>query len=386
MKILMINVVCGIRSTGRICTDIADALTEQGHEVKIAYGRESVPDKYQKYAVRIGSEFGVNMHGVKARLFDESGFGSKLDTIKLVRWIKEYDPEVIHLHNLHGYYINIEVLFDYLRVCGKKVIWTLHDCWSFTGHCAYFDFAGCDNWKTGCLSCSQRRDYPGSYVSRAGKNWLKKKRILNGVPNMTIVTPSRWLADIVKQSYLSRYRVAVINNGVVTSVFTHTESDIKYRYGIAGKKIVLGVAAVWDKRKGLNYMVEAAEKLGGDYQVVIIGVTEEQKSTLPESVIGILRTNSIEELVQWYSAAEVFINPTLEDNYPTTNLEAIACGTPVVTFSTGGSPESAQIYGATVEKGDIDGMCSAIRSMNFTRSKDVPTVSDMVNEYIGLYM
>lgn len=175
MKVLMINVVCGIRSTGRICTDIADALTAQGHEVKIAYGRETVPEKYQKYAVKIGSDFGVKLHGLRARLFDGAGFGSKSDTKKFIEWVKEFDPDVIHLHNIHGYYINIEVLFDCLRTCGKKIIWTLHDCWAFTGHSALCDAVQCTKWKKGCKKCPQIKEYPKSYIDRSKKNWIKKE-------------------------------------------------------------------------------------------------------------------------------------------------------------------------------------------------------------------
>ncbi len=385
MKFLMINVMCGIRSTGRICTDIADALTAQGHVVKIAYGRENVPDRYQKYAVRIGSEFGTKLHGLKARTLDGAGFGSRTDTEKFVCWIKEYDPDVIHLHNLHGYYINLEVLFKYLMTCGKKIVWTLHDCWSFTGHCAYFDFVNCDKWKKGCHSCTQYRDYPASFICHSERNWKVKKSLFSNIPNLTIVTPSQWLAEMVKQSYMGNYPVKVINNGVDVFVFKHTESDIKERYGITDKKVVLGVAAIWDRRKGLGYMCELSEKLGNIYQIVVIGITEEQKRNLPANVIGILRTNSVTELVEWYSAADVFVNPTLEDNYPTTNLEAIACGTPVVTFMTGGSPESAEIYGTAVEKGNVDGMCVAIREAAFVKEKNVPSVADMVKEYIELY-
>ena len=152
MKVLMINSVCGIRSTGRICTDIAEELEKQGHDVKIAYGRETVPEKYQKYAVRIGTDLDVKLHGIKTRLFDRHGFGSKRATKKFIKWVEEYDPDVIHLHNLHGYYINIKILFDYLKKANKKVVWTLHDCWAFTGHCTHFDFVGCNKWKCKCCT------------------------------------------------------------------------------------------------------------------------------------------------------------------------------------------------------------------------------------------
>ena len=175
MKVLMINVVCGIRSTGRICTDLATLLESQGHEVKIAYGREQVPEQYEKYAVRIGSDLNVKLHVLKARLFDGCGFGSKKATEYFIDWVKQYDPDVIHLHNIHGYYINVEVLFRYLRTCGKKIIWTLHDCWAFTGHCAYFDYTSCERWKTECRGCLGKVDYPSCRgFSRAKKNYQRK--------------------------------------------------------------------------------------------------------------------------------------------------------------------------------------------------------------------
>lgn len=381
----MINVMCGIRSTGRICTDIADTLAAQGHEVKIAYGRETVPEKYQKYAVRIGSDFGVRLHGFRARLCDGVGFGSKSDTKKFIAWVKDFDPDVIHLHNLHGYYINIEVLFDYLRICGKRIIWTLHDCWAFTGHCAYFDYVECEKWMSGCQACPQKSEYPKSVSDRSQENWKKKKELFTGIPNMTLVTPSQWLADLVEQSYMSEYEVRVIHNGVDTDTFKPTSSDIMNRYGIVNKKVVLSVAAIWDRRKGLDYMIELASLLGNEYKVVVIGITEEQRKTLPENVLGILRTNSVQELVEWYSAAEVFVNPTLEDNYPTTNLEAIACGTPVITFDTGGSPESASIYGCVIKKGNLKDLAITINSNKYHKGRADISARTTVEKYILVF-
>ena len=205
MKVLMINVVCGIRSTGRICTDLATALEAQGHEVKIAYGRENVPEQFQKYAVRIGTDLDVKLHGLRARLLDGAGFGSKRATKKFIEWVKEYDPDVIHLHNIHGYYINVEVLFKYLKSCSKKIIWTLHDCWAFTGHSAYCDAVQCDRWKTGCYECPQISEYPRSVVDRSKLNWKKKREMFTGIPNMILVTPSQWLAGLVKESFLNKY-------------------------------------------------------------------------------------------------------------------------------------------------------------------------------------
>ena len=387
MKVLMINVVCGIRSTGRICTDLATALEKQGHQVKIAYGRENVPEKFRKYAVRIGSDLDVKLHGIKARLFDEAGFGSKKATEKFIEWVKEYDPYVIHLHNIHGYYINIAILFDYLKTCGKKIIWTLHDCWSFTGHCVYFDYVDCDKWKTGCFECPQKKEYPariGPDMSRT--NYMKKKRIFTGIPNMTLVTPSQWLANLLQDSYMKEYDVKVIHNGVDTEVFRPVESRIKERYSCADKKVILGVAAIWDKRKGLSSFIELSKKLDDTYQLILVGLTQEQIKSLPANIIGIEHTNSVKELVELYSVAEIFVNPTLEDNYPTTNIEAIACGIPVVTYDTGGSPESAKMFGTSVPKRDVQALMRAVEGAKTFKPIDVDVYyQTAVKKYMKLY-
>ena len=388
MKVLMINVVCGIRSTGRICTDLAAALEEQGHEVKIAYGRENVPEQFQKYAVRIGNDFDVKRHGLKARLLDGAGFGSKRVTEKFIKWVKEYDPDIIHLHNIHGYYINIEVLFRYLQTCGKKIIWTLHDCWSFTGHCVYFDYVNCNKWEKECNHCPQKKEYP----ARVGPDFSKrtfniKKDLFSEIPNLILVTPSQWLANLLSYSYMKKYTVRVIYNGVDTSVFRPVKSEIKEKYNCQGKKIVLGVASVWDKRKGLNTFIELADKLNDSYQIVLVGLDKEQKKKLPSKIIAIERTNSIQELVSLYSAAYVFVNPTLEDNYPTTNIEAIACDTPVITYETGGSGESAKIYGLSVPQKNVTQLINAIENIESIERKKINIdCKNVVQKYLKLYM
>ena len=331
MKVLFINVTCGVGSTGRICTDIADMLISEGHECKIAYGRKTVPEKYKDIAYRIGSDFGVKVNGVKARLFDNEGFNARSATKKLIKWIKHYNPDVIHLHNLHGYYLNVKLLFDYLKTCGKKVVWTLHDCWSFTGHCTHFQVPHCDKWQTECGKCIRAKDYPKAIFSHAKRNFKRKKQIFCGVPNLTIVTPSKWLAKLVKQSFLKEYPVQVINNGIDLTVFKPTASDFRKKYGLQNKKVILGVANVWEKRKGFDDFLELAKLISDDYRIVLVGVTDEQLKKLPPKVIGIKRTNSATELAQIYTAADVLFNPTYEDNYPTVNLEAQACGTPVIT-------------------------------------------------------
>ena len=202
MKVLMINTVCGRTSTGRICSDIADLLIEQRHECKIAYGRDPVPKNAKKYAIKIGNKFDFYFHSLCTRLFDNTGFSSVFATKRFLKWVKEYNPDVIHLHNLHGYYINIKILFDYLKKSGKPVVWTFHDCWPFTGHCPHYTFQGCDRWKNICFKCPLKNDYPASFLfDRSTKNFMQKKEFFTNLKNLTIVTPSKWLEGEVKKSY-----------------------------------------------------------------------------------------------------------------------------------------------------------------------------------------
>ena len=341
MKVLQINSVCGIRSTGRICTDLADVLEQNGHECKIAYGRESVPEKYQKYAIRIGSDIDVKIHALEARIFDNAGFGSKKATERFIKWVEEYNPDVIHLHNIHGYYINIEVLFNYLAKANKPVVWTLHDCWLFTGHCAHYSFQKCDRWKNGCFQCPQKKCYPSSLcLDSSKKNWERKKSLFTSVKNLVLVVPSKWLANQVEQSFLGMYPIKIIPNGIDLGVFKPTSSDFRERNNLENKKVILGVASAWGPRKGLNDFVELSKGLDDNYKIILVGLTEQQKNELPKNILGITRTNNVKELAEIYTAADVLFNPTYEDTYPTVNLEAQACGTPVVSYRTGGSVES----------------------------------------------
>lgn len=383
MKVLIINVVCGIRSTGRICTNLATELEARGHTVKIAYGREEVPSEFKKYAVRIGTDFDVKLHVVKARLFDGCGFGSKRATEKFINWVKKYDPDVIHLHNIHGYYINIDVLFKYLRVCGKRIIWTLHDCWAFTGHSAYCDAVNCDRWITGCYSCPNKGEYPVSIFDNSKSNWKRKKTLMDRIPNMTIITPSYWLAGLVRKSFLAQYPVVVIHNGIDISKFYPLKNDFRKHYNIGNRFIVLGVATAWDEMKGLSDYLRLANKLDDEYKVVLVGLTDKQIEKLPNNILGIKRTDSIKELVYIYSEADMYVNLSYCENYPTTNLEALSCGTPVITYKTGGSPETIQNNtGIVVEQGDIDGVVNAIRKYKTDMMKSAISVDrELLDNY-----
>lgn len=353
MKILQINSVCGVGSTGRIATDLYKVSEEQGHQCKIAYGRGTAPQGID--SIKIGSNLDNYMHVLKTRIFDKHGFGSVNATKKFIEEVKEYDPDVIHLHNIHGYYINIEILFNYLKEANKPVIWTLHDCWAFTGHCAYFDYVGCSKWKNGCNKCPQKEGYPTSKVfDNSQLNYEKKRELFTSVKNMTIVTPSKWLANLVKESFLGKYPVEVINNGIDLDIFKPTKSYFREQYGLEDKFIVLGVASVWEERKGLKYFVELSKMLSEDYKIVVVGVNENQKEELPKNILAITRTNNVNELAEIYTSADVFVNPTLEEVLGLTNLEALACGIPVITFNTGGSVECIdKLSGFIVEKKDL---------------------------------
>lgn len=361
MKVLFINTVCGIGSTGKICAELADKLEKEGHEVKIAYGREPVPEKYRHNAVRIGHDWDARFHGVRTRLLDEHGFGSKSVTKEFLEWAEEYNPELVWLHNLHGYYINVEMLFEWIKSRPQmQVKWTLHDCWSFTGHCAFFTMAGCNQWKEQCRQCSQKKTYPSSVLKdNCEDNYNRKKSAFTGVTNMTITTPSQWLADLVKESFLKEYPVEVCYNTINTEIFRPTQGDFRQKHALQNKKIILGVANIWDERKGLNDFIKLAELLDDRYAIVLVGLTEKQVMQLPDTILGIMKTNNAQELAEIYTTADVFVNTTYEDNYPTVNLEAQACGTPVITYRTGGSVESVPAENV-VEVGDIVGIVEKI--------------------------
>lgn len=355
MRVLMINSVCGIKSTGRICAEMAEKLERDGHQVKIAYGRDTVPAEYQKYAVRIGTDLDPVLSAVHTRLTDKHGFGNKRATREFLRWADRYDPELLLLHNIHGYYINVEMLFEWIKKRpALRVEWTLHDCWAFTGHCSYFSKLGCTKWKAQCMNCEQRKLYPSSvWMDNCQENYIRKKRAFTGVKHMTLVTPSQWLAGLVQQSFLKEYPVEVRNNTIDTGVFIPTPSDFREQYGLQQKSVVLGVASVWGSRKGLPDFIKLSHMLGDQYRIILVGVNSKQMKQLPEKIIGIQHTNSKQQLAEIYTAADVFLNLTYEDNYPTVNLEARACGTPIITYNTGGSPESAGEDAFVVEQGDL---------------------------------
>lgn len=362
MKILLINVTCGNGSTGKICADIAEALDMHGHEVKIAYGRGNAPGQYKKYAVKIDSDTEVKIHALRSRLFDGCGFGSTRATRLFIEWVKQYDPDLIHLHNLHGYYINIEIIFNYLRDSGKRIMWTMHDCWAFTGHSALCDADGCEKWEKGCGECPQKNTYPCSIIDRSKKNWKRKRSIFTDIPNMEIVTPSQWLSNCVSRSFLRKYPIGVINNGIDTNIIKYREGNgFRRKYNLDKKFIVLGVASSWGKEKGFYDYISLSRRLDHSIVVVLIGVSNRLKTTEYANLLMLGKTDSAAELANIYSAADVFLNLTYCDTFPTVNLEARACRLPIITYDTGGSVEaSGDALYASVPKGDLNSACNCI--------------------------
>ena len=369
MKYLFINSVAGYGSTGRIAAEKCRELMKEGHECVLAFGRardgfEDVP------TVRIGSKLDYQLHALHSRFLDNSGFGSLAATRRFLRWVREYDPDVIWLHNLHGYYIHLGELFTYLKTCGKEVRWTLHDCWAFTGHCAYFDFAQCGKWKTGCENCPQKSSYPASVlVDNSCDNYRKKKRLFTGIPNLSLTVPSNWLKTRVQQSFLKDYPVSVVYNQVNANVFKPTAGSLRDRHGLQDKILLLGVASVWDARKGLEDFVELAKRLDDRFHIVLIGLSSQQRQDLPDNILGLGRTACVEELVQWYTTADVFVNPSKEETFGMTTLEAQYCGTKAVVYRDTACEEIAEEFGGIAVPWGAEHLYEAVLKLTLEDTK-----------------
>jgi putative colanic acid biosynthesis glycosyltransferase len=395
--LLQINSVINSGSTGRIAEEIGQTAIAAGWKSYIAYGRNERPSSSK--LIKIGTDKDIKLHGLQTRLFDRHGLGSRSATDEFIKQIEVIKPDIIHLHNLHGYYINIEVLFHYLKKVNVPVVWTFHDCWPITGHCSYFTFVGCEKWKTQCYECPQKTKYPASYfIDSSRKNYILKKELFTSLSNLTLVPVSQWLSGILNESFLQKYPIKVINNGINTEIFKPSSGyTFRVKYGFEDKFILLGVANIWNERKGLKDYIELSKLLGQDFQIVLVGLTKKQIGQLPDNILGIERTESVEALAEVYASSDVFINSTYEDNFPTTNLESLACGTPVITYKTGGSPEAIdESTGIVVEQGNINKLVEAINLIkkngkqyysdaSVKRAHRLYKKEDRYREYIDLY-
>ena len=352
MKYLFINVLAGTGSTGRIVAETCRDLMAQGHECLIGYGRGkcSCPDIP---SVRIDSDLDNQINAGFNRIFDNAGFGTKGPTRRFLQQVKEYDPDVIWLHNVHGYYLHVGLLFEYLRTCGKPILWTLHDCWSLTGHCAYFDYVGCDRYETGCHNCPEKKQYPASLLlDGSRRNYEKKKALFTGIPNLKLIVPSNWLKQRVERSFLRDYPVEVRYNTVNQEIFKPTPGNFREKHHLEEKTILLGVASVWDRRKGLDDFLALQKMLDDSYQIVLVGLNTEQIQALPSEILGLPRTKNAEELAEIYSAADYYINPGVEETFGMTVLEAQCCGTPAIVYEGTACAEVAEKFGGiTVPRG-----------------------------------
>lgn len=367
MKVLQINTVYqNGGSTGRIVYDLRNVCEANGIESYVAYGFNT-GNNTDEHTLEMQSRTRRKVNILRTRLFDHHGFYNELETKKLLQWIDKIKPDIIHLHNIHNHYVHVGKLFAYIKRHNIPVVWTLHDCWAFTGHCAYFDYAKCDKWKTYCHDCPSTKEYPRTwFFDRSKKAYYDKKSAFTGVRYLTLVSPSNWLGELTRDSFLCDYPVKVINNGIDVDVFKPTESDIRKKYGIPENvHVILSVMSVWERRKGTEYLLNLPEKLTDDELLIIVGLKQDQLPLIPtKHCKGICRTTDIQELAALYSTADIFINPTLEDNFPTTNIEALACGTPVISFNTGGSPEAIdENTGYIVEQGSLEEMLLRIREI-----------------------
>lgn len=368
-KLLQINPVIRTNtSTGRIMQEIGELAMANGWESYVAYsgGRDGVKPCRSKL-MPVGGKLDVAFHGLWTRLTDRHGLASWFATKRFISEIKELKPDVIHIHNIHGYFLNYKVLFDYLSKADIPVVWTVHDCWLYTGHCYHYASVGCEKWRKQCEKCPQKKAFPTSiFLDRSKQNYIDKKKAFTSLPNLTIVTVSEWMKGEMSQSFLKDCRYQVIHNGIDLDVFEPQPDDkaVRERYGLDEKHIILGLASIWSKEKGWDDFMEMSKMLNDDEVIVMVGVTEEQQKRLPANIIGIRRTENVRQLAELYSAAVAFVNPTWQDNYPTVNLESIACGTPVVTYRTGGSIEAVtEKTGYVVEQGDVKGLLDAVREI-----------------------
>ncbi|WP_284185573.1 glycosyltransferase [Latilactobacillus sakei] len=392
MKVLIINQFCGHGSTGRISTDLYDLIEKDGGECCIAYGRYSAPKGYKTY--KLGGKFNSVEHALETRFFDNHGFASRFATKKFINFIKNFKPDVIHIHNLHGYYINVNILMNFLKKIDVKIVWTLHDCWPFSPRTAYIDYLENDKLPTYQDAKESKNKYPEVFFPM-WNNYKRKKNAFLGFSDLTIVTPSEWLTEMTTRSFLGVYKCMTIHNGIDLKQFTPQKRNLALleEYKLINKKIILAVASAWDDRKGLKFVNLVAKYFKNDdeYKVVVIGELK-KGNIVDNNAIHIDRTDSIQSLAEWYSLAYCLLNPTLFDTFPTTNLESLACGTPVITFNTGGSPEAVDQYtGIVVNNEGITELVKAVDEVQHL-SKNLCTEraklfnkDEKFKEYLNLY-
>lgn len=381
-------------STGTIVYGIANLARENGYKYYCAYPEQADNIHIQKDDIILCSDLTRRINQKLSYITGFNGCFAILTTLKFLFKLNRIKPSILHFHNLHNSYINLPMLFSYIKRKKINVIWTLHDVWSFTGQCPHFIMVKCEKWKTGCYDCPQYDIYPASKVDKTKQMWKLKRNCFNGVDNMLIVTPSKWLANLVKQSFLKDYQIKVINNGIDLKIFKPTTSSFREKWG--GKKyFILGVSFDWGKRKGIDVFIELSKQLDNEYCIVLVGTNSELDKILPKNIISIHRTMNQKELAKIYTTADVFVNPTREEVLGMVNIEALACGTPVITFKTGGSPECIDINcGEVCDVDDLENLRKMIIKIctekPYTKSQCISRarkflMSDKYMEYLHEY-
>ena len=374
MRYVQVNSVA-YGSTGAVMRQIHQERLALGDESWMLWGRGRAARDAHEF--NYGTRMGTYVDAALTRLDGKAGLHSKAVTRRLLRTLDELDPHVVHLHNLHGYHLNYEMLFAWLAARNQCTYWTLHDCWAFTGHCAYFTAVACGQWKEGCgvcQRCPQLREYPRTWCGRTcHENWQRKRAAFTQLPpqSLTLVTPSQWLAELVGQSFLAAYPVHVRHNVIDQTIFRPVASSFRHDHGLAHKRIVLGVASPWTSRKGLDDFLRLRERFDDEVAIALVGLSRSQLRALPAGILGLERTSSPEELARIYSAADVLFNPTREDNYPTVNLEAQACGTPVVTYDVGGCAETLSLERSVAVKGFDEAVDALYSILELSKIPDV---------------
>ena len=362
--LLFINVSLNCGSTGKIVEGIGSLAKSQGWDVYVAHGARYVKESSLK-SFQISNKAGEILHFIKSSINDAQGRGSRCSTKKFLKFIDEIKPDVVHIHNIHGCFLNYPLLFQYLREKNIPVVWTLHDCWAMTGHCVHFMRTNCNQWKTQCVKCPQKHDFPSSYLlDRCKNNYTLKKQLFTALEKMRITTVSTWLKGIVEQSYLRKFPVGVVPNGVDTSKFVYTEGDFRKRYKVGEKKLVLAVASGFEERKGIYDFVKLCNMLPKDYQLLLVGTNDNDKKVLPDNVIAVTRANGTADLAAFYSEADVLLSLSYEETFGLTIIEAMSCGTPAIVYDNTAQPELiTPETGLVVANGDVEGVKKAIEEV-----------------------
>lgn len=397
-KLLQIDSCLNMLSTGRITESIGKRAIERGWRPYIVHGARYTRAGSCMTSICAESIFGEYAHYVEGLFLDNHGLSSRLSTEKVIDKIKEIKPDIVQLHCIHGYYLNYRILFEYLNSTRIPVVWTFHDCWSFTGHCSHFVMAGCEKWKTGCFKCPLKGEYPKSFVDHSRRNYELKNELFTANKNLHIVTVSKWLENLVRQSFFSDKDITTIYNGVDTEVFHKVESEeLRKRWNLKNKNVLVAAATSWNKYKGLDDYIQISKKLPNNTSLLLIGLTKEQIKSMPAGIIGIEKTNSAEELAGYYSMADVVLNLSYAETFGLTTVEGMACGTPGIVYNTTASPELiTPETGIVVEAGSINQVLTAVNillekgkdyytSACLNRAKNVFDKEERFEDYMSLY-